>query len=473
MNIHKLCEQDVRKRCEEALEKAKNYQKVLNATVTFYDLEEQLQNLKHIREDAPLYGIPVVLKDNVSTKGVRTTASSHMLDQYVPVYDAHIVEKLKQAGAIMIAKASMDELGMGGTNLNAHTGKVNNPWDVNRIAGGSSGGSAVLVASDVVALAIGSDTGDSVRKPAAFNGVVGMKPTYGRISRYGIIPYASSLDHVGYFTSEVEDAALALEVLAGRDDRDVTSSYEEVPAYKKLINSDIKGKKIAVLDNVIDEIKDEQVQQNFHELLQKLEKRDAIIEHVTFDDKLMQVLLPVYFIIANAEATANHSNLDGIRFGLREEGKSLEEIMIHSRTKGFSSDVRKRFIIGSYALNTENQEKIYRKAQQVRRLIVEELKNTLDIYDIVLTCAAPGVAPTTQNCVDEKLSNTYQVADNHMVLANFSGYPSMTIPSGFINGLPIGVNMTAKPFDEQILFNIGTAIEEETGIKNCCAEVKA
>ena len=288
-----------------------------------------------------------------------------------------------------------------------------------------------------------------------------------------MIPYAASLDHVGYFTSEVKDAALALEVLAGRDDRDATSSYEEVPAYSKNIDSDIKGKKIAILDNVMDEIQDEQVKQNFYELMQKLEKRGAIIEHVTFDDKLMQMLLPVYFIIANAEATSNHSNLDGIRFGLREEGNTLEEIMIHSRTKGFSSNVRKRFIIGSYALYTENQDKVYKKAQQVRRLIVEELKRTLDMYDVVITCATPGVAPTIKDCENGKLSNQYQVDDNHMVLGNFSGYPSITMPSGYINGLPIGVNMTAKPFDEQMLFNIGVAIEEETGIKNCCAEVKA
>ena len=472
MNLETLRKQDVRKRCEEALMKAKEYQSVLNAVVTFYDIEEQLQNLEHVASDAPLYGVPVVLKDNINTKGVRTTASSVMLDQYVPVYDAHVVEKLKQAGAIIIAKASMDELGMGGTNLNAHTGKVNNPWDVQRISGGSSGGSAVLVASDVVALAIGTDTGDSIRKPAAFNGVVGIKPTYGRISRYGVIPYASSLDHVGYLTAQVKDAALALEVLAGRDDRDATSSHEAVGKYASNINSDMKGKKIAILGNVMDEIQNEQVKQNFDELMKKLEARGAIVERVHFDDQLMHLLLSVYYIIANAEATANHSNLDGIRFGLREDGDTLEEIMMNSRTKGFSSNVRKRFIIGSYALYTENQDKIYKKAQKVRRLIVEELKCALETYDAVIACAAPDVAPTQKECMNGKLKKIQQVADNHMVLGNFSGYPSMTVPTGYIDGLPIGVNITTKPFDEQTLFDIGVAIEEETGIQNQCAEVK-
>ncbi|MEG0274543.1 MAG: amidase, partial [Longicatena sp.] len=203
----------------------------MNAVVNFIDTQEQIKELDSIDKDALLYGVPVVLKDNINTAGIPTTASSRILNNYVPIYNAHIVDKLKAAGAIFVAKASMDELGMGGTNKNAYTGKVNNPWDTTRISGGSSGGSAVLVASGATPLAIGTDTGDSIRKPAAYNGIIGMKPTYGRISRYGIIPYASSLDHVGYFTTSMKDAAVALEVLAGRDDRDMTSSYKEVENY--------------------------------------------------------------------------------------------------------------------------------------------------------------------------------------------------------------------------------------------------
>lgn len=473
MEIVKMKEMDVKTRVYDALAKAKELQPKLNAVVTFVDVEEQLKNLENMDASAPLYGIPVILKDNVNTKGIRTTASSRILDNYIPVYDAAIVEKIQAAGAIIIAKASMDELGMGGTNLSAYTGKVNNPWDLDRISGGSSGGSAVLAAAGAAPITIGTDTGDSVRKPAAYNGVIGMKPTYGRISRYGIIPYASSLDHVGYFATSIEDAALTLEVLAGRDDRDMTSSYESVPAYQSLLNSDIKGKKIAIIDNVQTAITDSRIQENFNELMDKLRARGAIVDHIRFHDDLMEAILPTYYIIANAEATANHSNLDGIRFGMREDGESVEEVMTNSRTKGFSSNIRKRFVIGSYSLFVENQDKLFRKAQKVRRVIVNELKAVLDEYDITIATAAGTVAPHDYDSVDEQLSDSYLVAENHMIIGNFSGYPSMTVPSGFVDGLPIAINMTAKPFAEQTLFNIGKAIEEETGLKGTTAEVKA
>ena len=300
-----------------ALEKAKATQDVLNAVVSFVDVEEQIENLKNIDENAPLYGVPVVLKDNVSTKGIRTTASSRILDNYVPIFNAHIVDKLKAAGAIIIAKSSMDELGMGGTNLNAYTGKANNPWDLARITGGSSGGSAALVAAGIVPFAIGTDTGDSVRKPASFCGVVGVKPTYGRISRYGIIPYASSLDHVGYFTSNVKDAAVALEVLAGRDDRDMTTSYAEVEAYASLLNGDVKGKKIGIIKNVQDYIREDCIKDSFNTIMDALRQKGAIVEEVEFDHDLLNTLLPTYYVISNAEATANHSNLDGVLWGKR------------------------------------------------------------------------------------------------------------------------------------------------------------
>lgn len=473
MRLEELKQMDVKERCYAALEKVKEVQPALNAVVTFLDIEEQLEHLKTVDVNAPLYGVPVVLKDNINTKGVKTTASSRILDNYFPVYDATIVKHLRNAGAIILAKASMDELGMGGTNTSAYTGKVNNPWDVQRISGGSSGGSAVLAAAGVAPITIGTDTGDSVRKPAAYNGVIGMKPTYGRISRYGIIPYASSLDHVGYFATCIEDAALTLSVLAGRDDQDMTSSYEPVPQYHEHIQSDIKGKKIAVIDNVQDAIQNEAIKENFNALLESLVKRGAIVEHIHFDDALMEAILPTYFIIANAEATANHSNLDGIRFGMREDGESVEDVMNHSRTKGFSSDIRKRFVIGSYSLFVENQDKLFRKAQKVRRVIVNEMKAVLDQYDIMIASAAGSVAPLPQDSIDEKLSSTYLVAENHMIIGNFSGYPSMSVPSGFLDGLPIGINMTAKPFDEQTLFNIGKAIEEETGLAGTTTEVKA
>ena len=457
--------------CEKALEKAKAVQPALNAMVTFVDYDDSY--LEEADKDSYLYGLPIVLKDNVNTKGIRTTASSRILDNYIPVYDAHIWTKLKKAGAILIGKASLDELAMGGTNRTAYTGPVHNPYDTSRISGGSSGGSAVLVASNVVPFAIGSDTGDSIRKPASYNGIVGVKPTYGRISRYGIIPYASSLDHVGYFTRCIDDAAKALFVLAGRDDRDMTSSYEEVPDYFKNLNGDLKGKRIAVLKNVSDAVSNETINKQFNALLEKMKAAGAIIDEVELDDKLVRTMLPAYHIIANAEATANHSNLDGIRFGMQEDGDTMEEVMMNTRTKGFGKLLRQRFVIGSYCLAVDNQEKVFRKAQKVRRLIVDEYAKFFNEHDCVIALASGMSAPLMETTADEdKLSDEYLVAENHMVINNFTGYPSMTMPLGMTDeNMPIGINISTKPFTEQLLFNIGKGIEDITGLADMYKEV--
>lgn len=456
---------------KESLDLAHELQNALNGMVTFCEFDDS--HLKTANVDHPLYGVPVVLKDNFSTKGIRTTASSRILDNYVPVFDATVVTKLKEAGMILIGKASMDELGMGGTNKTAYTGPVCNPYDINRISGGSSGGSAVAVASGMVPVSIGTDTGDSIRKPASFCNIVGVKPTYGRISRYGVIPYASSLDHVGYFTRNVEDAAVMLEALAGRDDRDMTSSFAPVEAYHKQLNGDLRGKRLAVLENVLDAISDKGLVAQFERLMDQAREAGAIVEIVRMRDDLMKALLPVYFIVANAEATANHSNLDGIRFGMQEEGDSLEEVMMNSRTKGFSSFIRQRFVVGSYALFTENQDKVLRKAQKVRRLIVDELQAILSEYDAVLTIAAGAGAPLIQSEASaDRLSDEYLIADNHLVLGNFSGYPSMTLPMGYdAQGLPVGMNVMTGAFAEQMMFDIALGFERLTGMKDIVKEV--
>ena len=313
MHMMKMSRVATEMHAREALEKAKAVQPKLNAMVTFCEVDEQLENLKNIDTNAKLYGMPIVLKDNINTKGVLTTASSNILGNYIPVYNAHIVDKLQAAGAIVIGKTSMDELGMGGTNLSAATGPVYNPYDLNRISGGSSGGSAVMVSSGVVPFALGTDTGDSVRKPASYNNIIGVKPTYGRISRYGVIPYASSLDHVGYFTRSVRDAALALEVLAGRDDRDMTSSYLPVEEYTAKATGEVSGVKVAVIKNIMDMASDELKAQT-KALMEQLRAKGAVVEEVTMNEDLLKAALAVYFVISNCEATANHSNLDGIRF---------------------------------------------------------------------------------------------------------------------------------------------------------------
>ncbi|SJZ33826.1 amidase family protein [Anaerorhabdus furcosa] len=456
---------------QQAIDLAHKIQPKINAVVTFVDPSEQLAHLDEVKNGL-MAGVPIALKDNVNTKGIRTTASSKILDNYVPVYNAHIVDLLKKQGAIYIAKASMDELAMGGSNLTAYTGPVANPWDTTRMSGGSSGGSAALVASGVVPFAIGSDTGDSVRKPAAFCGVVGVKPTYGRISRYGIIPYASSLDHVGYFTRNVKDACIGLEVLAGRDDRDMTSSNKEVPAFSSLLNASLKGKKIGIIKNVTDAIKNEATSKAFNELITKMKNEGAEIQEIEFDNALLRAILPTYYMIANCEATANHSNLDGIRFGEQEMGDSTEEVMINSRTKGFGLQVRKRFITGSYGLFVENQEKLFRKAQRVRRLIVEAMQKALQDVDCLIAPASSTIAPKIKGEKIDELMDEYLVAENFMVMGNFSGYPSMTLPMGFDQGCPLGVNITCKAFDEETMFNLGAGIENCTGLHDLVAEVE-
>ena len=430
----------------------------INAVVTEVEVSEEDRSGK-------LANVPVVLKDNINTIGIRTTASSRILDNYVPVYDATIVKKLKEAGAVCIAKASMDELGMGGTNKNAFTGPVHNPYDLNRIAGGSSGGCAAMVACGCAPLAIGTDTGDSIRKPAAYCGVIGVKPTYGRISRYGVIPYASSLDHVGYFTTNVADAALALEVLAGRDDHDLTSSQLPVEDYHKNLNGDLAGKTIAVFKTVNDAVENATFKDAFNALIAKAKEAGATIKEVEMPVQYMDLIAPIYETIANAEATANHANLDGIRFGMREAGESVDEVMTNSRTKGFSSAVRERFVVGSYSLFDENQDLILRKAQKLRRLLVEAYAKCFEGVDGIICLATPSVAP----CMDEEKTET-TFTEEHMQLANFSGYPSMTMPLGKENGLPFALNLTCRPFEEQTMFDLASGIEALTGLKDQCLE---
>lgn len=421
-----------------------------------------------IKDNLALSYIPVVLKDNFNLKGSLTTASSNILVNYRSVYDSTVAKLLKDNGALIIAKSSMDELGMGGTNLNALTGKVNNPYDLNRISGGSSGGSAVVVAADIVPLAIGSDTGDSVRKPAAYNGIVGFKPSYGLISRYGLIPYASSLDHVAYFNTNISDCAKTLEVLAQYDPKDHTSVKIKHPQYSNLTLQQDKIR-IAVIKEIMESIENQVIVDKFNQFIKKLDSKLFEVEYVSFDKKLLRALLPTYYIIANAEASANHSNLDGVRFGNTVDGDSLEQMMINTRTNGFSSQVKKRFIIGSYSLHQENQERIFKKAQKVRRLIVEEYKKITDQFDAVLLVAAPSIAPIPSNAsedsIDENMSDNNLIAENHLLLGNFSGYPSITFPFDELDKMPLALNLSAAYLKDDQLLKIARELEKVTGLE--------
>lgn len=456
---------DIHEYYEELMKEAEVQQERLNAFVTITK-DEAMKNLDEFDENDLLSGIPYVLKDNYNTKGIKTTASSRMLEDYVPVYNAFAVDQLSKHGVHLVGKASMDELAMGGTNKSALTGPVYNPWDVRRIAGGSSGGSAALVASGLVPFATGSDTGDSIRKPAGYCGIVGFKPSWGRISRYGVIPYASSLDHMGMFTRNVRDAAIVLEAMAGRDDRDMTSSPREVPHYINELTSDIKNVKIGVLRSVSDEIRNEEIKENFEMVVNTFKKLGATVEDVTMDKTLLRTILPSYTIIANSEATSNHSCLDGIRYGNRQEGETPDDVMINSRTNGFGAHIKRRFILGNLALATENQEKMFRKAQKVRRIIVDELNKIYDDYDIILTPNCGSVAPLVDEANDDRLSDEYLILENHLALGNFAGTPSLSLPSGFVDGMPIAVNVMGRLFEEQTVLNTAYALEEELGLKN-------
>ena len=458
---------DLSKYYEELFEEVEKQQERLNAFVTITK-DKAFDNIKNIevKENEMLKGIPGVFKDNYNTKGIKTTASSKMLEDYVPVYDATVVEKLYDAGVSLIGKSSMDELAMGGTNKSALTGPVFNPWDSSRIAGGSSGGSAALVGSGVVPFALGSDTGDSIRKPAGFCGVVGFKPTWGRISRYGVIPYASSLDHVGAFTRNVRDMAIVTEALAGRDDRDMTSSSLPVPHYLDNLTDDIKGLKVAVLTTVSNEIRNTDIKENFEHVIKTFKDLGAEIGEVTIPLYLAKAILPTYTIIANSEATSNHSCLDGIKYGDRQSGSSTDEVMINSRTNGFGAHIKRRFILGNLALATENQERMFRKAQRVRRLIVEELNKIFKDYDIILTPNSGAIAPKLDEANDDRLSDEYIILENHLALGNFAGTPSISIPSGFSENMPIAVNLMGRIFEEQTVLNAAYALEQALGFAN-------
>ena len=440
-------------------------QERLNAFVTITK-EHALSEIEKADFSNLLNCIPYVLKDNYNTKGIKTTASSRMLENYVPVYNAHVVDLLNKAGATLVGKASMDELAMGGTNKSALTGPVGNPWDSSRISGGSSGGSAALVGCGVVPYALGSDTGDSIRKPAGFCGIVGFKPTWGRISRFGVIPYASSLDHVGAFTRNVRDMAIVTEALAGRDNRDMTSSFNEVPSYLENLNDNISNLKVAVLRTVSNEIKNEEIKDNFEMVVNTLKGLGADVQDVHMSVELLRAVLPTYTIIANSEATSNHACLDGVKYGTRIEGPTTDDVMINSRTNGFGSHIKRRFILGNLALATENQNKMFVKAQKVRRLIVDELNKIFEDYDVILTPISGRIAPKIDEAEDDLLSDEYMILENHLALANFAGTPSISLPSGFTEGMPIGVNFTGRIFEEQTVLNVAYALENALNLKN-------
>ena len=435
---------------------AKKNQEEYNSFVTI------MENYEKADSNSLISGIPYALKDNVSTKGILTTGSSNILANYVPVYDATIYKKLKESGAVLMGKTVLDELAIGGTGTTGHTGVVCNPWDSSRQIGGSSAGSAAAVALGIVPFAIGSDTGDSIRKPAAFGGVVGFKPTYGRISRYGLFAFASSLDHLGVITRNVRDAAIVTDIVKGHDNLDMTSLPDDDKEYSKLLDDDVKGRKLFYFKEALEhDENDEEVTkiiENFHKTLDKCREIGIEVHEESMPKDIFRAIYPTYKSISCAEVTSNDANLTGIHFGVRGEGNTPDEIIMNARTNGFCELIKRRFVLGSYVLQKENQEKLFLNACRVRRIVVDKMNSLFEKYDGLIMPAAEMIAPKLDYEPDI-LSDKYLMLGNHLVIGNFGGYPSITIPSGFVDDMPVGINITGRVKEDDVVLNIANKIE--------------
>ena len=459
---------------------------IKESLIKSHELQDKCNAFALILDDAKetpitdnyLSGIPYGIKDNYSTKDIESTGSSNTLKGYVPFFDATVIEKLKNAGAVATNKTAMDEFGMGGTGTTANTGIIRNPWDLKRMCAGSSSGSAAAVAYGVYPYALGSDTGDSIRKPAAYCGIVGYKPTYGMISRYGLFPFASSLDHCGVLTRNVRDAAIVVNNIKGLDNKDMTTWDSSKIDLLSHINDDISNKKLCYIKEIVDinnypnpskELKSHL--KNFMDKIELIRSKGITIDEVSVDKQLLDAVASVYVIISCAEATSNMSNLTGIIYGPRGEGSNIYEMMKDHRTKGFSPLIKRRFVIGSYVLQRENQEKYFNNAKRVRRLIVNIWKDLFKKYDAVILPVGSGPAKYLDDSLNT-LNESSTILEEHLQIGNFGGFPSITIPDGFIDDLPVGLNITSNTYEDEKLINIANYIENLMPYKNQIAKEK-
>ena len=455
----------------ESLELSHELQEKCNAFVTIIDDAKE----KSVNENL-LSGIPFGIKDNYSTKGILSTGSSNTLKDYVPFFSATAVENLEKCGAIGVNKTVLDEFGMGGTGTTGHTGIVLNPWNKERMCGGSSAGSACAVAYGTYPFALGSDTGDSIRKPAAYCGIVGYKPTYGMISRYGLFPFASSLDHCGVLSRNVKDAAIAVDCMKGIDKNDMTTWDSNNIHLKDACDKDVKNKKVCYIKqlcdinnfvNPSDELKKHL--NIFHQTLDKIKDSGLEVYEESVDQTLLNAVASVYIVLSCAEATSNMSNLTGIIFGPRASGSTYIEMMKNYRTQGFSSLIKRRFVIGSYVLQAENKDRYFNNAQRVRRLIVDKWKELFKKYDAIILPVGTGIAPKFTEHKDI-LDPNLQALEEHLQIANFGGFPSITIPDGFIDDMPVGINITGNCYEDEKVISIANAVEKTMNFKNQIAK---
>ena len=459
---------------KESLELSHEVQEKCNAFVTILDDAKGGEVTDNL-----LSGIPYGVKDNYSTKDILSTGSSNTLKDYVPFFDATAITNLNKAGAVKVNKTAMDEFGMGGTGTTGHTGIQLNPWETTRICAGSSSGSAAAVAAGVYPYALGSDTGDSIRKPAAYCGIVGYKPTYGMISRYGLFPFASSLDHCGALARSVRDVAIVVDNMKGLDRNDMTSWDSSKMDLLGACTGEVKGKKVCYVKEICDienypEADDELKAhlENFKKTLEIVKGLGIEVEEVSVDRKLLNAVYSVYRVIHSAEATSNMSNLTGIIFGPRGEGDNYIDMIKDHRTKGFSPLIKRRFVIGSYVLQKENQDRYFKNAQRARRMIVDTWKELYKTYDAVLCPVGVGPAKKLDELDKAQDINTMAL-DEHLQVGNFGGFPSITIPNGFVSELPVGINITGNCYEDEKVLNIAYALESAMEYKGQIAkEVK-
>ncbi|NWF75909.1 MAG: Asp-tRNA(Asn)/Glu-tRNA(Gln) amidotransferase subunit GatA [Nitrospirae bacterium] len=417
------------------------------------------QNRIDNNAESYLLGIPLAIKDNICTKGIRTTCASKILYNFVPPYESTVTTRLIDDGYILIGKTNLDEFAMGSSTENSGFHTTKNPWDTGRIPGGSSGGSAAAVAADECIGAIGSDTGGSIRQPAALCGVVGLKPTYGRVSRYGLIAFASSLDQIGPLTKTVRDAAILMNCISGHDPYDSTSAPIKVPDFTGILGRDIKGIKIGIPDEYFIEGMDREVEQSIRVAIKKMESLGAIPIKISMPHTGYAVA--TYYVLATSEASSNLARYDGIKYGLRVEGKDLLDVYINTRSQGFGSEVKRRIMLGTYALSSGYYEAYYKKAQQVRTLIKKDFENALKEVDVIITPTTPTAAFKIGEKTDDPLQ--MYLSDIFTISVNLAGVPAISMPCGFTsNNLPIGLQIIGKHFDEETVLKIAYAYEQST-----------
>ncbi|QMT18325.1 Asp-tRNA(Asn)/Glu-tRNA(Gln) amidotransferase subunit GatA [Planococcus maritimus] len=411
-------------------------------------------------ERGPLFGLPIGVKDNIVTEGLETTASSLILKGFNPIYNATVVDKLREAGMIIVGKLNMDEFAMGSSNENSYYKNTKNPWNLETVPGGSSGGSAAAVAAGEVPFSLGSDTGGSIRQPAAFCGVVGMKPTYGRVSRFGLIAYASSFDQIGPITRTVKDNALLLNAISGHDEKDSTSANVEVPDFTAALTGDIQGLRIGVPKEYFAEGVSEASKQAVKDALKVLEEKGATWEEISLPHS--KYALSTYYILASSEASSNLSRFDGIRYGYRtEKAGSLLEFYMNTRSEGFGDEVKRRIMLGTYALSSGYYDAYYKKAQKVRTLIKQDFDKAFENFDVIVGPTTPTPAFKIGEIIDDPL--TMYANDILTIPVNLAGVPAISIPCGFESGLPLGLQIIGNYFDEETVYRVADAFEQATG----------